>query len=291
MKQITIGHHTGSRCAFMDMSGRFKPKVWGGTFRMGDRAAAHLWVAEWRKRNPNDRIIVIDDPFKGDAVDALNLDAVWLFSGVADQVWMMDRKDEHIERPKAYPLYHTNLWRIWLWLRSNRTVDPVIKPKPESMERARQLLKDCKVPAKFMTVQPLFDAGYNKGRNAPIPWWRAVTEQLKLKYPVVMLGSHTVAQQFQPMAGVYPLWEHRLSPMDSLAVLSMSAAHLGGETGLTLWSAMFRRPTLAAYSRWGTTTSHFPMDCRPIPMGAPVEHVPLGGDAKHVLAKAEKMLC
>lgn len=291
MKQIIIGNHTGSRYAFLDMSGRFKPKVWGGTFRMGDRAAAHLWVAEWRKRNPDDRIIIIDDPFKDDAADALNLDAAWLFAGVADDIWMMEHKDEHIDKPRAYPLYHTNLWRIWLWLRSNRTVEPVIQPKPESMERARQLLKDYKVPAKFMTIQPLFDAAYNKGRNAPIPWWRALTEQLKDKFPVVMLGSQAVAQKFQPMAGVYPLWEQKLSPMDSMALMSMSTAHLGGETGLTLWSAMFRRPTLAAYSYWSPTSGHFPMDCRPIPMGAPVEHVPLGGNIKYALEKAEKMMC
>jgi hypothetical protein len=291
MRQIAIGTHTGSRHAFLDMSGRFKPKVWGGTFRMGDRAAAHLWVAEWRKRNPTDRIIIIDDPFKDDAADALNLDAVWLFSGVADDIWMMERKDEHIDRPKAYPLYHTNLWRIWLWLRSHRTVDPVIKPKPESLERARQLLKDCKVPAKFLTVQPLFDAAYNKGRNAPIPWWRALTEKLKEKFPVVMLGSQSVAQQFKPMEGIYPLWEQRLSPMDSMAIMSLSSAHLGGETGLTLWSAMFKRPTLAAYSYWSSTMGHFPMDCRPISLGAPVEHVPLGGNIKYVLEKAEKVFC
>ncbi len=258
---------------------------------MGDRAAAYLWVAEWRKRSPLDKILVIDDPFKGDAPDGLQLDAVWLFNGIADEVWLTERKGEHIEHPGAYPLYHTNLWRIWLWLRNNKTAVPQVKPKQESIERTQQLRKQYKVPEKYITLQPLFDAPYNAHRNAPIEWWRGVTKKLKNDYPIVLLGTSESAKGFKPMEGVYPLWDEKLTPMDSLALIRDGAAHIGGETGLTLWAPFFDRPTVAIYSYWSTTGGSFPMDCRPMPFGAPVEHAMLKGSFDTVAEKLKKVLC
>ena len=291
MKKLVIGGHTGSRLAMLDMSGRFKPKVWGGLFRMGDRAAAHVWVAEWRKRHAGDRILIIDDPFKEGSGDSIQLDAKWLFNGIADEIWLTERKDEHIANPGAYQLYHTNLWRIWYWLRYNKTVIPTIEPKPAGLERARQLLAHYKVPERFVTFQPLFDAPYNKIRNAPIVWWRAVAEKLREVAPLVMIGSYAVGQQFRQMDGVYPLWDAKLSPMDSLALIRLGATHVGGETGMTLWASMFRRPTVAVYARWSSSSGKYPMDCRPLSFGAPVVHAQLSGDAAGVAEKVKQLAC
>lgn len=291
MRRIVIGKHAGGRTAFLDMSGRFKPKVWGGLFRMGDRAAAHLWVGDWRKRHPNDHIIIIDDPFKDGAADALHLDAVWLFDGIADEIWLTERKDEYIAKPNAYPLYHTNLWRIWLWLRDHKIFVPTIKPKPENLERVRYLLEQYKAPKKFVTFHPLFDAKYNISRNAPISWWYEVADKLTKTTPTVLIGSYQVAQQFKPLAGAYPLWDEKLSPMDSLALIYTASAHIGGETGLSLWASMFNVPTVAVYSYWHPTSGHFPMDCRPIPFKAPVEHALLGGRPEAVIEALRKVAC
>ena len=291
MKKLVIGNHSGGRFAFLDMSGRFKPKVWGALFRIGDRAAAHLWVLQWRKNSPNDRILIIDDPFKEGSGDAIQLNATWLFAGLADEVWLTEHKDEHIDNPGAYPLYHTNLWRIWHWLRQHKTVEPTIQPKAESLERAKQLLVQYKVPSRFATLQPLFDAGYNKHRNAPVAWWRRLAECIRGDVPLVMVGSYGVGQQFGKLDGVYPLWDERLSPMDSLALIRLSSVHAGGETGLTLWSTMFKRPTVALYAQWKTMAIEPAADCRPIPFGAPLEPAQLGGNELVIAEQVKRMLC
>ena len=80
--------------------------------------------------------------------------------------------------------------------------------------------------------------------------------------------------------------------MDSLALIFSSRAHIGGETGLTLWAPFFDRPTVAVYSYWSTAGGkHFPMDCRPMPFGAAVEHAMLKGNPDEVAEKLKKVLC
>jgi hypothetical protein len=204
------------------------------------------------------------------------LDPVWLFEHIADEVWITTTPDEQIPHPSTYPLYHTNLWRIWRWLRANKKANPTITPKQESIDRVKQLLEDYKVPEKFVTLQPLFDAGYNQHRNAPVGWWREVTDKLCAHFPVVLLGTPQSALKFGKHEKAYSLWDNDLSPMDSLALLYLAQVHAGGETGLSLWAAVFKRPTVAIYATWSDTGGHFPMDCRPLSCGAPVEWAPIG---------------
>lgn len=277
MQKVCLNEHRG-RKSFMDLSGRHKPKLHGGAFRMGDRAAAYVWLLDWRARNPNDHIIVIDDPHKDEVRTwASHLDIKWMFGDIADELWIADTATEEIAKPPAYQMYHTNMWRIWLWLRKNKICNPAIKPKLENVEKMRKLLDERKIPAGFVTLQPLYDAYYNTHRNAPPEWWAALAEEVGKIRPVVLIGTTESAAKMRTPNNCYPLWQNKLSPMDSLALISMSALHIGGETGTTLWAPIFQIPTVGVYMHWGDTGGHFPQDCRPMSFNHQVRHVLLGG--------------
>ena len=290
MKKIILSSHPGRR-SFMDLSGRHKPKLHGGAFRMGDRAAAYTWLLDWRTRNPHDHIIVIDDPNREEVKQwARFLDMDWMFRGVADELWYAESSTEEIPKPNAYVMYHTNMWRIWLWLRKNKVCKPTIQPKPENCTKTRELLKKAGVPAKFITVQPLYDAAYNQHRNAPPGWWAELCTELGKLCPIVLLGTTESAARMRTPKNCYPLWENKLDPMDSMALISMATAHVGGETGTTLWAPIFNIPTAAAYLHWGDTGGHFPMDCRPMQFEKPVRHIPLNGSIAIGAAVVRKLL-
>jgi ADP-heptose:LPS heptosyltransferase len=268
------------RHSFMDLSGRYKPKLHGGAFRMGDRAAAYVWLLDWRARNPHDHIIVIDDPHREEVKRwAACLDAEWMFKGIANEIWVSDTHEEFIPKPAAYPMYHTNMWRIWMWLRKHKIGKPTIRPKDDNIRRMDELLHKLKVPRPFVTIQPLYDAKYNTHRNAPPAWWQMVAGEVGRLKPVVLIGTQESAKQMEKIPlNCFPLWKHDLTPMDSLALISMAEAHIGGETGTTLWAPIFNIPTLGVYTHWGDTGGHFPMDCRPMPFEKQVRHLPLNGN-------------
>jgi ADP-heptose:LPS heptosyltransferase len=278
MRKIAYKPKHGRR-AFMDLSGRHKPKLHGGAFRMGDRAAAYVWLLDWRMRNPHDHIIVIDDPHREEVKQwAACLDAEWMFSEIANEIWISDSHEEFIPKPNAYTMYHTNMWRIWLWLRKHKICKPTLRPKADSLKRMDQLLHKLKVPRPFVTVQPLYDAKYNTFRNAPPTWWQMLASEAGKMRPVVLIGTETSAKQMVKVPrNCFPLWDHALSPMDSMALISMAEAHIGGETGTTLWAPIFNVPTIGVYLHWGDTGGHFPMDCRPMPFGSQVRHMSLNG--------------
>jgi hypothetical protein len=249
MKVVEIGTRSGP-LAFMDMSGRSKPAAVRGhnVFRIGDRAAAHLWLLHWRKLNPEARIIVIDDPLWNRVQGSYLLDTQWLFNGIADELWIADKFGETIAIPQGTTLYHTKIWGIWEWLRKNCCAVPSIRPTTESLERAAALLQKHSVPECYVTVQPLFDAPYNKFRNAPVSWWETLVQTIAKRLPVVVLGAKANVKPGFAGPNVFPLWTEDLTPMDSLALMKKGYAHVGGETGLTLWAGLLHVPTLALYS-------------------------------------------
>jgi hypothetical protein len=72
--------------------------------------------------------------------------------------------------------------------------------------------------------------------------------------------------------------------MDTLAVVSKATAHVGGETGVTIWAPIFKIPTVAVYRQWeGWEREH--LDVRPISFGAPVAHAQLLGEPAEVVRR------
>jgi hypothetical protein len=209
------------------------------------------------------------------------LDAHWLGDGIVDEIWETDYQEESIPDPGGYRLYHVSMKRIWKWLRRNHGVRPTIQPKAEAAERARDILKRYGVPEKFITLQPLFDASYNTYRNAPPSWWSAVCAELVRIAPLVIVGAYWNAKAMDVPRGAYPVWNERLSAMDTLAIVNRATVHVGGESGVTIWAPIFKRPTVAVYKAWTAWERKYE-DVRPITFGAPVVPAQLGGVPNHV---------
>jgi hypothetical protein len=288
MKKITLGDRT-SAPAFFDMGARYKPRGagwYGGAFRIGDRAAAHIWLADWRLKNPGRRLVVVEDSVMPGTEHSRALPGKWLFRSIADELWVVEHVGEHIPRPTGQTLYHVTMWRIWRWLMVHKTVNPTIRPTQEAMARALELLKKYDAPTKFVTCQPLFDAGYDKYRNAPASWWRELAVSMRGAMPVVLLGLPSSADKM-PLAGdnVIPLWREEMDAMTTLAVICHGSLHVGGATGTTLWAPIFKIPTLACYAGWSPHPGRR-TDTRPMSFGSPVVYAHLGGDAKHVAMQA-----
>jgi hypothetical protein len=288
MKKVLLGDRKTAP-AFFDMGARFKPRAagwYGGAFRIGDRAAAYVWLGDWRHKNPGRRLVVVEDSVMPGTEHSRALPGKWLFSGIADELWIAEEPGEQIMRPPGQTLYHVTMWRIWRWLMSHKTVKPAIRPTNEAMSKARELLKKHNAPTRFVTCQPLFDAGYDKYRNAPVEWWHSLVSALRGPMPVALLGLPENAGRM-PLDGhnIIPLWNEKVDAMVTLALICHSALHIGGATGTTLWAPIFQIPTLACYVGWSPHPG-MRTDTRPMSFGAPVVYAQLGGDVKSVALNA-----
>src|ERR1035437_4228636 len=102
MRKIMLGVRNGPLALF-DMSFQTYQRGSGHkAFRLGDRAAAYLWVLYWRSLNPTARIVIVDDPFRSQRWQTWRFEPEWMFAGIADEVWLTERTDEHIPFPSSY---------------------------------------------------------------------------------------------------------------------------------------------------------------------------------------------
>jgi ADP-heptose:LPS heptosyltransferase len=121
-------------------------------------------------------------------------------------------------------------------------------PPDEETARMHELLHGSKVPPNFITFNPLYDAPYNSFRNATPGWWKSLAIHLAKKVPVVMIGTKANSEKIKDLGNnIYPLWEHNLSVIESLALIHMGQCHIGGECGPTLWAPVLRKPTIGIY--------------------------------------------
>lgn len=282
MNKRIIGNHTGA-LYYMDMACKFAPAgrpIWyGHGFAIGDRAWTHVWILDWRSRNPKGRLIITDRTNADSQLQSWAgvLDGSWLGAGIADEVWDTQYQEEPLPKPRGYPLYHVPMGRIWKWLRAHSKVVPTIRPKPAAMDRAAETLERYKVPPRFISFQPLWDASYNTYRNAPPGWWEDVCAKLAKIAPVAVVGAYWNSAKMKLGKNAFPVWNDRLSSMDTLAVVSKATVHVGGETGVTIWAPIFKVPTVAVYSRWSDWGNDY-LDVRPISFGQPVVHAKLRGE-------------
>jgi len=140
------------------------------------------------------------------------------------------------------------------------------------MRRADTLLQDLKVPGNYVTIQPLFDAHYDKHRNQKASWWQAVVERMSGRVPTVVLGVHPNLKHIRLPGNCYPMIARGVDPMVSLALIAKASMHVGGATGTTIWAPILKVPTVAIYRSWGPTGGS---DVRPIGFGRSIIYSPL----------------
>lgn len=291
MRTLTLNYRQGAP-AFFDMAVRFnsnRQSWYCGVFRMGDRAAAYMVVGNWRVKNPDRHLVVVEDSLMNGAQFSRYLPGKWLFKGIADEIWEVERFGEKISCPPGDPVFVQSIWRSWGEFHTSNAFQPDIKPEPEALERASKELKSqIGSDSGFISFQPLFDANYSRSRNGAIPWWYSLCEKIAERVPVVILGDVACSKLMSSPKGAFPLWSLGLNPMESLAVISMAQAHVGGETGTTIWAPIFGVPTLALYHRWGihNRTTFGVIDVRPNSFGRPVIWGRLGGAVEEIAKTA-----
>lgn len=267
-------------------------------WRMGDFAGLRMLMAAWRLNHPNEHVTVTYGNHHWRSVHANQFDVPWIFRDVADVVLEMEHANDLIHNPIAMDgkpivggVFSAHIWNDWAKLRAD-VVSGRVKLKPhmpdaEVLSQARTLLDKKGVPEKFMTVHPLFDAGYNKYRNGKPAWWSQLIAELAKKLPVVVVGMHGYKDHIAVPPNAFQLFDLGLPAMLSLGVIAQSQLNVGGETGLTLWAGVCGVPVLAAYGRWGAFKDRGRKlaDFRPIPFHQPVVHAPLNGPVA-AIAKA-----
>jgi hypothetical protein len=220
-------------------------------------------------------------------INSADLSMLWLLDGIADEVKVVGSS---ALRPVGEPLYTRHLFNWWAEFRRVPHYRPLVFPQhiTDYVDRTagRLLGQD-----EFLTVQPLFDVRYDRHRNEKPNWWAEVITCLQRHYKTAVLCTEASGRALPHLPdGVVPLWNLGLNVAHSLAVMSKSAGHFGGETGLTLWAGVLQLPLAAAYRYWEPPwpkNAARGMDTRPAGAGAPVVCVPLGCDPQ---AAADSLL-
>ena len=280
MRRTVLGERTGPKY-YADLR-----QGW----RMGDFAGLRMLIDSWRRAYPEAHVTVTYGNHHWRSVHANQLDIPWIFRGVADVVLEMEHENDLIHNPIAMdgkPLvggeFSCHIWNDWARLRSavvsgKVTLQPHL-PDEDVLANARKILDKKGVPEKFVTVHPLFDAGYNKYRNGKPEWWSQLIAEMAKHLPVVVVGMHAYGKYIAVPDNAFQLFDLGLPAMASLGVVAQSQMHVGGETGLTLWAGVCDVPVLATYGRWGSfrDSGKKLADFRPIPFSKPVVHAPLNG--------------
>lgn len=261
-----------------------------GGCRIGDMACLHVWMNEWRAANPDRRLFVIYNPYHWRSEYGKLMPLDWAFS-MADEIWVYSHPNDtemppgesfgNFFNPKAWNWVH--FWDVWRRLMFDRKTVPSITVPEQACRHAREKLRAAGVPDRFVVVQPLYDAKYNGYRNAPIGWWEELSSRLSQDVPTVVIGGPR--GRLRSIGKAYNLAADTVHPVSSLAILSLSAGHVGGETGLPLWSSVLGVPVIFTSRLWGPGRmgDAKTFDFRPIPFKAIVVHAPLQGDIEQIV--------
>lgn len=244
-----------------------------GGFRIGDRAAAYVFLHHWRRRYPDQRLIVLDDPYLPHNEESRSISSAWMFQDVADELWVADTPDEVIPRPPGKWLHERCLWLDWKEFR-DQPPPPLPRPPEIVHERVERWLERRGIQGPFMTVHPLLDAAYDRYRNGSPLWWQLLIDRFAGSMPLVVLGLPEETPVLTMPAGAYPVGRTGLTAIEALSLIQRSWLHVGGETGFSLWAPILGTSTVALYADperggWGRAPGD-PFDTRPIPFHAPV---------------------
>ena len=293
MKTVQFGNRT-EQPAWFDMACEFKKKsnTWYGKgFRIGDLAAAYIHLGEWRRKNPNRKLTIYVNSYLRDCEYSRHLNAPRLFESIADIMHIAGaQRGLYIPPPIGQRLYWRSLWKDWAGYRAHGLgFKPEFKPLHTHKYAAESFRNNAGVPGFYVTCQPLFDALYCKHRNLPIAWWQAVVDGLvEAGLPVVILGDSKQLISYHNSEAFDARRDHIHAGV-SLALINEAFVHIGGETGTTLWAPILKVPTVAVYQK-GRHPEPDGKDSRPISFGAPVEMLPLGCPAQHVVESTMKLI-
>lgn len=127
-----------------------------------------------------------------------------------------------------------------------------LAPKPESLERARSLLAEAGISGRFVALNA--GAGWVTKRWPPEYFAGVVDALHELRVACVLIGGKAPSDRAAADAVIANC---RTKPADLLgrttvgelvALLSLAAAHLGGDTGSTHIAAALGRPAVGLYS-------------------------------------------
>ena len=255
MRKIIVGNRTKAP-GYFDLIARWPaPGIKrAGFYRVGDRAAAYILCLEWRLANPDRKLIVIDMPLAHNEMltifPAVECSAEWMFSELADEIWLFDDHTEEIAKPDAEPLVDLQIWEWWYYFSQRKGyqfVHPTIRPPENALKRVEKLRKEWNLPFRYATIQPLFDAPYAVYRNRPPEYWEEVIAYNAPKIPLVVLGHPANYSKLSIHPQVYSGWARGLSVIESIAMVSGSTMHVGGETGTTIWASVMGVNTYGIY--------------------------------------------
>jgi len=243
MEKIILGSRNASP-AFFDMSCRWKRNVWyslpkpnidklGGGFRVGDKAAAYVFLTHWRKNFPDRKLVIIDDPFIRESVFSKEIPMNLLFKNIADEIWITGRLNERlVEAPSGEPLYVDPLWDWW---------DSVGREVSKSLNVEMEIPKVSISDDYFVTIVPVFNRPNNAWRNITIDYWLELIDLVAQKVPTITISKDRFPK---PDSGEF---FDDLSVWEVLGLLKNSKLHISGETGFTLWAPILGTLTLAFY--------------------------------------------
>lgn len=230
-----------------------------GGLRLGDRAAAYAFLAHWRARHPQRRLTILDDPFQSNCAVARQLTPHLLFGAVADEIIEAEFLGESLPRLPGEELLVRTLWEEWEEVKASDFPVPLL-PMPEVSTAWDKLQKiyGGAVPKSYLTIQPLLDAVYDVERNFSAAWWQDLITALAVHVPVLILGLPTLEDllearfhhatfQGDMQLGWFPLFQCGLTVPETLTLIGGAVAHVGGETGTTLWAPIQQIPTVAFY--------------------------------------------
>lgn len=253
MKRVVLNTRT-SNPAYLDLIVQHPVNNCAGFFRIGDRAAAYIKLLEWRRDNPDRKLIILDMPdAHNDTLSCLvakECPAEWVFGEIADELWLVDQHNEVLPKPDAECLYTQLIWAWWYYFnerRGNLHLQPTIQPTELSLKFARDFKSKWGLTEQYATIQPLFDAPYASYRNQPPEFWYEIVNAVSKEAPVVVLGHPRNAPLMATPPRVIPAWSMGLNVMESLALIHGSTMHVGGETGTTIWSSIFGVNTYGVY--------------------------------------------
>jgi hypothetical protein len=255
MKKIILTDRTENP-AYYDLVARFPiSEECAGFFRIGDRAAAYVQCLEWRLANPNSKLVIIDMPRAHNETLAIfvaeECPALWVFGELADEIWLIEDSEEMVPEPEGKPLYTMPIWEWWYYFNKRegfKTLRPTIRPPQKNLDTVRRLKDEWKLPERYATIQPLFDAPYATYRNQPPEFWEEIVAYLTPRMPLVILGNPANYSKMMPHPQVYSGWSRGLTVLDSIAMISQSSMHIGGETGTTIWSSLMGVNTYGIYA-------------------------------------------
>ena len=252
MKRIVLNNRQKNP-AYFDLIVQHPANGCSGFFRIGDRAAAHICLLEWRQDNPERKLIILDMPDAHNetlsCLIARQCPAEWVFGDLADELWLVDQPNELLPKPDAEPLYTQRIWEWWYHFnKRSRNIQPTIRPPVESLEKAKVLREKWNLPKRYATFQPLFDAPYAEYRNQPPEFWYEIANNISQEIPLVILGHPDVTKRMKTPVNAIAAWSESLNVLESMALIEGATMHVGGETGTTIWSSIFGTHTYAIYA-------------------------------------------